>query len=110
MQAHRSIQILTRAPKLIVVAGVEGEIRMGRLPNDRAFQSGFVASLEFFDAVIDVIDRNGRNADQPIRIDAAVIDKPVVVDAEASFLQTGIVESEKIEHQGRIEHFSAKAV
>src|SRR6266540_1223269 len=106
MQTHGSIELLARGPEFVVMTGVKGEIGMGCLPNNRALESRFVASLELFDAVIDVIDRNGRNADEPIRIDAAVVDKPVIVDAKASFLQTGIIESEEIEHQGRIKHFS----
>ena len=83
---------------------------MRRLPDDRAFQPGFVAALEFFDAIIDVVHRNRRNTDQPVGVGTAIIDQPVVVNAEAGFLQAGIVESEEIEHQRRIEHFGAQAV
>src|SRR5262245_3079439 len=83
---------------------------MRRLPDDRAFQSGFMAALEFFEAVVDVVNRNSRDADQPMGVDAAVIDQPIVVNPKAGFLQAGIVESKEIEHQGRIEHFSAEPI
>ena len=69
-----------------------------------------MATLELFDAVVDIVNGNGRNTDQTISIGTAIIDQPVVVNAEAGFLQAGIIESEEIEHQCRIEHFGAQAV
>ena len=69
-----------------------------------------MAALELFDAVVDVVDRDRRNADQPVGVDAAIIDQPIIVNAKARFLQSGIVEREKIQAQGRIEHFGAQAV
>src|ERR1051325_6570638 len=83
---------------------------MRRLPDDCPLQTGFVAALELFDPMIDVVHWNRRDADQSIGIDAAIIDQPIVIDAKTGFLQAGIIEGEQIEHQSRIEHFSTEAV
>ena len=69
-----------------------------------------MAAFQLFDADIDIIDRNGRNPDQTVRVDAAVVNQPVVIDPEARLLHASIVESKQIQHQGRIEHLRAETV
>src|SRR5262245_28936435 len=44
VQAHGRIQILRRGPELIIVAGMEWQIRMRGLPDNGAFEAGFVAT------------------------------------------------------------------
>src|SRR5688572_26214873 len=74
VQADRRLEILSSSPKFIIMAGMERQIGMGRLPNDRPFQPRLAATFELFNAIVDVIDRDGRDADQSVGIDAAIID------------------------------------
>src|SRR6266542_6126386 len=98
VQAYGRIQVLSRGPEFVIVAGVKRKIRMGRLPDNRAFEAGLAAAFQLFDADIDIIDRNGWNPDQPVSIDATIIDQPIIIDPEARLLHASIVESEQIQH------------
>ena len=83
---------------------------MRRLPDDRPFQPGLAAALEFLDAVVDVVNRDGGNADQAGCVGAAIVDQPIVVNAKTFFLQSGIVETEEIKTQGRVKHLGTQAI
>src|SRR5207253_10580998 len=102
VQAYGRIQIRRSCPEFIIVVRIKRKIRMWRLPDNGAFESGLVTALQLFNADIYVIDRDGWNTDQPTRVDAAVFDQPIVVDAEKGLLHSSIVEGEKIQHQGRV--------
>src|SRR5690242_15565658 len=99
MEADRRVEVLSRRPEFIVVAGMEGKVRMRRLPDDRALQPRLTTAFQFFDSVFNVVNRNRGNTDQAIGIDAAIIDEPVVVNAKARLLESGIIERKQIEHQ-----------
>jgi len=66
---------------------------MGRLPDQRASEPRLAAAFELLDRVADVVNGDGRNADEAVPVHAAIFDQPIVVKAEAGFLQSGIVES-----------------
>ena len=42
-------------------------MRMGRLPDDRSLHARFLAALQFLNRLIDVVDRDGRDAEQTFR-------------------------------------------
>src|SRR5258706_5348596 len=94
MQTYRRVEFFTGRPEFLVMIGGEWDIFMRRLPDQRALETGFTAAFELFDAVVDVVNRDRRNTDQTAGVGAAVIDQPVVVSAEASFLQPGVVDGE----------------
>ena len=71
---------------------------MRGLPDNGAFEAGFVATFQLFDADIDIVDGNGRNTDQPVSIYATIGGQPVIIDPEARLLHAGIVESKQIQH------------
>src|SRR5438067_5973157 len=86
------------------------QIRMRRLPDERAFQPLPAAALELLHRLVDVVHRDRRDADEAVRRDAAVLEQPIVVDAKAGLLQPRVREREKAEHQRGVEHLRAQAI
>ena len=68
---------------------------MRRLPDQRALEPRLVATLQLRHRVVDVVDGDRGNADETVAVDAAVLDQPVVVDAEAGLLQPGVGHGEE---------------
>src|SRR5712691_7032435 len=110
VHADGRFQVLGRRPEFVVVAGMKREIRMGRLPDQRAPEPRLAAAFQLLDRVVDVINRDGRNADEAVPGDAAVFDQPIVVKAKARFLQPGILESIETQEERRIEHLGGETV
>src|SRR6185503_19519992 len=110
VQAHGRLQLLARGPEPVVVTGVKRQLRMRRLPDERALQPRQVAALELLHRMIDVIDGDHGHADEALHVRAAVVDQPVVVDAEAGFLQAGVCLGEETQPQRRVEDLGAQAV
>src|SRR5207237_1786400 len=110
VHADRRFEVLRRRPEAVIVAGLERQIRMRRLPDERAMEAGLAAALELLHRVVDVVHRDRRDADEAIAIDAAIFQQPVVVGPEAGLLQPGVALREEAKEQRRVEHFGAEAV
>ena len=92
------------------MVGLESEALRRRLPHDDAAQTQLVTPLDFAHGVVDVVRRDRRDADQLFRRGGAVLDQPVVVDAEARLLQRRIAEAEEGERGRRVEDLGGDTV
>src|SRR3989442_11271642 len=92
------------------MAGMKRQIRMRRLPDDRAVEAGLAAALELLHGTVDVVHRDRRDADEAVARDAAVFEKPIVVGAEAGFLQPGVMQVEEVKDARPIEPLGGEAV
>ena len=94
VQADWHVQVLRRFPERLVMVGVERQVGVWRLPDESAFEAAITAAAKLLHRLVDVVDRDGGDADQPIQRRLAVLKQPVVVDAEAGLLQGRIVDGE----------------
>src|SRR2546422_8486134 len=110
MHADGRIELLGRRPEFVVVTGMKRQIRMGRLPDQCALEPRLVAALQLLDGTVDVVDGDGRNADEALAVHAAVFDQPVVEEEKARFLHSGVMKGIETQQQRRIEPLGAQAV
>src|SRR5918995_5768327 len=86
------------------------QIRVRRLPDDRALYAGLGAALEFLYRPIYIVDGDRGDSDQALRRHLTVIDQPIVVSAETDFLEFPVVHREVRQKIGRKEYFGAEPV
>ena len=110
VQVDRHGHFLSRGPEFVIVAGVEGQVRMGCLPDDGALQPRFLASFQFFYRLVNVVHGDGTDADQALRSHLAVLDQPVVVAVKTGFLQLRIIKPEKAQQMRRVKHLCTDAI
>ena len=89
---------------------VKRQIRVRRLPDDRALYAGLGAALEFLYRFIDIVDGDRGDPDQALRRHVAILDQPIVVGAETDGLELTVVHSEVGQQIRREEHFGAETV
>jgi len=65
---------------------MERQVGVGDFPDNGALQAGLLAAAQLLHRHVDVVHRDGRDADQPVRAHLAVVHQPIVVDLEAGFL------------------------
>src|SRR5262245_35288967 len=110
VQMHGNLQILRCRPELVVVFRVKRQIRMRRLPDDRALYAGLGAALEFLYGFIDIVDGDRSDADQALRRHSTVFDQPVVISTETDRLELAVVHGEVRQQIGRKKYFGAEPV
>jgi len=76
------------------MAGMKWQIRSGACQMIAPLRR-LAAALELRHGMVDVVHRDRSDADQPIGRHAAVFEKPIVVGAEAGFLQAGVMQAEE---------------
>jgi hypothetical protein len=92
-----------------VVRG-EGELWRWRLPHQRPGQAGLPAALQLRHRVVDVICGDTGHTVEAVGSNGAVLLDPVIVDPKAGFLQGGVLESEQVHGEARVEHLAAHPV
>ena len=103
VQMHRHLEILGRRPELLVVVGPERQVRVRRLPDERALEPRLGAALQFLDRLVDVVHGDGRHPHQPVGRHRAIVHHPVVVGAKRHLLKLGVVHGEMRQQIGREE-------
>src|SRR3954451_296465 len=91
VQIDRHRHLTGSVPKWIVMLGCKRQLRMGDVPDKSTLQPHVGAALQLLDGILDVISGDTRNAHKPAGCRRAILDKPVVVDAEARFLKLTIL-------------------
>src|SRR5687767_6805994 len=80
------------------------------LPNQTTDEPGFLAALQFFDRVLDVVERDHRNTDQTARRYLAVIDHPIIGNLETGFLKLRVFHGKEAQSERGIEDLRTNAV
>src|SRR5207247_6322535 len=94
MQVDGHVQILGRRPELIVVFRAKRQVRMRRLPDDRALQAGFGAPLQLFYRLINVVNRDSSNTDQALGRHLTMLNQPIVIHPDAGLLPSSVINGE----------------
>src|SRR5216684_4993636 len=94
MQGNRHIEILRGGPERIVVAMAIRLVVRRRTPNEYSANTYFTAALDLCHRGRDVAEFDGAETDEPLRIVAGILCRPVVEPAKACGAKLGIVEPE----------------
>src|SRR5215831_15420652 len=82
MEADREIEVLGRSPEPLVIGVVDHLVVVGVGPQKTAPEAQFLfRKAHLGDRKIDILHRQHRNAEQPIRIRLAIVGEPAVVGA-----------------------------
>src|SRR6516162_7589955 len=82
MKADREIEVLGRGPEWLVIGVVYHLVVVGVGPQKTAPEAQFLfRKTHLGDRQIDILHRQHRNAEQPIRIGLAIVGEPAVVGA-----------------------------
>ena len=102
MQRERHLELLRGGPEGVIVMMRVGSILGRRGPDEGAFEPHLGAALEFAARAVNVEQRNHREAGEPARRVTTELSAPVVVNAEAVFLECGVFNPEqyKAPHRG----------
>jgi len=110
MQAERHLQLLGGRPEGIVIFGIKREILGRRGPNQRARQTLLGRIGQIPSGLLRIVERDQRQALEPLGGVRAKFRKPIVVDLKASSLKSRVADPKHAKAQGGVEHVAGDAV
>src|SRR5439155_12802307 len=103
VQVNRQTEVLRRRPKSLIMIRGKRKFRVRHLPDHRADDSSRVfAALHFSDGMVNVVHGKQRDAVEAIRNLIAILDDPVVVSSEQTFLERRVFDAIQAETEARI--------
>src|SRR5216683_2073632 len=106
MEADRHPEVLRGRPKAVVGTIAIGTFGGRLAPDHRAFETLFGRALHLARCLFGIVQRDERNAGEPLAIMCAIVGEPIVVCGETRSAQSAVFELEQLHPEARVEHLA----